>query len=75
MKGCIVNSHIVDGEIKFLEGIDGFKRHLEVYHGMSVHDKDEVHEWCYFRKLSKKEAKQATKEHIKGTGKLCVDPA
>jgi hypothetical protein len=75
MAGCIVNSHIIDGEIKFLEGIDGFKRHLELYHGMSVHDDDEVHKWCCFRKLSEDEAVQATEEYIKGTGKLCVDPA
>jgi hypothetical protein len=73
MVGCIVNAHIVDGELEFLEGIDGFKRHLELYHGMSVHDKAEVHKWCFFRKLSKEEAQKATKEHQKGTGELCVD--
>ena len=57
------------------EGTDGFKRHLELYHGLSVHDDAEVHKWCCFRKLSPEEAQQTTEEHIKETGKLCVEPA
>jgi hypothetical protein len=74
MDGCIVNSHIVNGEVKFLSGIDGFRKHLEHYHGMSVHDEADVHKWCCFRKLLPEEALEATQEHKDGTGKPGVNP-